>query len=140
MSGSTACETKIKDGLANCSCPYNSTSLSQVDTTYSPALQPSCSAGLPRREAGNAHTFLCMSATTRQLSATSAVLLTNAYHVYSEAAPEQARAGLTDAQRAAFPDLVGSEPYLDAAKTGSDVKATEFSTLRGAMPLVVHMR
>ncbi|CAL8470544.1 g10086 [Coccomyxa elongata] len=92
--------------------------------------------GLPRREAGNAHTFLCMSATTHQLSATSAVLLTNAYYVYSEAAPEQARAGLTDAQRTAFPDLVGSEPHLDAAKTGSDVKATEFSTLGGERFLV----
>lgn len=98
------------------------------------------STGLPRREAGNAHTFVCMSAATDQLSAMSAVLLTNAYYVYSEAAPEQARAGLSDTQRAAFPDLVGSEPQLDAANTGSDVKATEFSTLGGVLSLIVHTR
>ena len=71
-----------------------------------------------------------MSAATSQLSATSAILVTNAYYIYSEAAPEQARAGLSDGQRAAFPDLVGSEQQMNANK-GSDVKATEFSTLGG---------
>ncbi len=87
---------------------------------------------MPRREAGNAHTFLCMSAATRQLSTTSATLRANAYYVYSEAAPEQARGLISDAQRAAFPDLVGSEPDQDAAKAGFGVKVTEFETLKGA--------
>ena len=87
---------------------------------------------MPRREAGNAHTFLCMSASTQQLSATSATLRSNAYYVYSEAAPKQAWGGLSDAQRAAFPDLIGTEPDQDAAKSGSGVRATEFETLKGA--------
>ena len=87
---------------------------------------------MPRREAGNAHTFLCMSAATRQLSATSATLRANAYYVYSEVAPEQARGLLSDAQRAAFPDLFGLDPDQDAAKAGFGVKVTEFETLKGA--------
>lgn len=87
---------------------------------------------MARREAGNAHTFLCMSASTQQLSATSATLRSNAYYVSSEAVPNQARGGLSVAQRAEFPDLIGTEPYQNSAKTGSGVKATEFETLKGA--------
>ena len=80
------------------------------------------------RQEAYAHSFLCLSASTAQLRQLSDDLQSNAYYVFSEAAPAHARAGLTEAQLAAYPSLYRTSPRT----TDSDVRLAELTTLQGA--------
>jgi hypothetical protein len=84
--------------------------------------------GMPLRQIPYTHSFACMSALTPQLQSLSSTLRTNAYYIYSEAAPEAARSGLSSAQLAAFPSLYAAP---GPAPPGADVQVTELSTLGG---------
>jgi hypothetical protein len=96
-------------------------------------------AGVSSRQASLAHSFMCLSASTAQLRALTEGLQANAHYVYSEAAPAHARAGLSDAQLAAFPSLYAPPDQApqqqgpEAAAQAAYPRIVELTTLGGLL-------